>query len=57
MDKVNQSGLAIVFRNPAPRREREYTSTWLLLAGEQALKVVVSRDAETRPRVIWKEAA
>ena len=57
MEKINQSGLAIVFRNPAPRRDREYTSTWLLFATEQVLKVVVSCDAETRPHVIWKDAA
>jgi len=44
-------------QNHKPKREREYPSTWLLLAEEQVLKVVVTRDAETRPHVIWKEAA
>jgi len=57
MEKINQSGLSIVFGNHKPKREREYPSTWLLLAEEQVLKVVVTRDAETRPHVIWKEAA
>ena len=57
MEKVNQSDLAIVFRNPKPRREREYPSTWLLLAGKHALKVIVTRDAETRPHVMCTEAA
>lgn len=57
MEKAHQSDLEIVFRNPEPRRGGEYPSTWLLLAGEQALKVLVTRDAETRPHVIWTEAA
>ena len=57
MEKVHQADLEIVFRNPEPRRGGEYPSTWLLLAGEQALKVLVTRDAETRPHVIWTEAA
>ena len=48
-NQVNQSDLAVVFRNSKPRREGEYPSTWLLLAGGQALKVLVIRDAETRP--------
>jgi hypothetical protein len=52
VNQVNQSDLAVVFRNPKPRREGEYPSTWLLLAGGQALKVLVIRDAETRPHVI-----
>lgn len=57
MEKINQSGLAIVFRNSEPKREREYPSTWLLLAGDHILKVVIARDVETRPHVVWKEAA
>ncbi len=57
MDQMNEAGLQIVFRNPEPRRERDYPTTWLLLVGNQTLKVVVNRGTDTRPRVIYKEAA
>ena len=57
MKKINQSGLAVAFRNPEPGREREYPSTWLLLVGDQLLEIVVTHDAEARPHVTWKEAA
>ena len=57
MKQINQAGLEIVFRNPEPNRKQEYPNTWLLLAGDQTLKVVVNRGADTRPHVICKEAA
>jgi len=57
MVKVDQSDLAIVFRNPDPRRELEDPSTWLLLKEGQVLKVVITHDAQRRPHISWTEAA
>ncbi len=54
----NESGLAIVFRNSAPRRESQYATTWLSHAGDRPpLKLVVCSHGASRPRIVHKEAA
>jgi hypothetical protein len=53
----NTAGLAIVFRNPQPRRETRYPDGWMLLSADHQFKVLVCRDETRRPHVIHKEAA
>jgi hypothetical protein len=55
MQSINQSGLAVVFRNPEPKRELQYPESWLLLTPTRQLKIFVSRDGA--PHVVRKEAA
>ena len=50
MQPLNTAGLAIVFRNPEPRRESQCPD------GRQ-LKIFVCRDDARRPRIVRKEAA
>jgi hypothetical protein len=57
MQPVNTAGLAIVFRNPAPRRESQCPDGWMLLTADRRLKIIVCRDDARRPRIVWKEAA
>jgi hypothetical protein len=53
----NTAGLAIVFRNPQPRRETRYPDGWILLSRKHQFTVLVCRDETRRPHVIRKEAA
>ena len=58
MTQSNEADLAIVFRNPEPRRELQSSSTWLLFARDRGdLRISVARDGVSRPRVVRKEAA
>jgi hypothetical protein len=57
MQPINTAGLAIVFRNPEPRRESQYPDGWTLLTSDGQLKIFVGRDNARRPRVLRKEAA
>jgi hypothetical protein len=57
MQPVNTAGLAIVFRNPAPRRESQCLDWWMLLTADRRLKIIVCRDDARRPRIVRKEAA
>ena len=57
MRPANTAGLAIVFRNPQPRRETRYPGGWILLSHDHQFKVFVGRDETRRPRVVHKEAA
>jgi len=58
MTQANRAGLAIVFRNPTPRRELTSSSTWLLFARDhEDLRISVSRNGLSRPLIVRKEAA
>ena len=57
MKPVNTAGLAIVFRNPEPRRESQYPFGWTLLTSDREFNVFVCLDSARRPRIIRKEAA
>jgi hypothetical protein len=57
MSQVNKSGLAIVFSNPAPRRESQYPNGWLLFRRNFQVRIYVSRDTASRPTIVRKEAA
>lgn len=57
MQPVNPAALAIVFRNPQPRRESQYPDGWTLLASDRQLKIFVCHDDARRPRIVRKEAA
>jgi len=58
MTQANKAGLAVVFRNPEARRELQGSSTWLLFVrNRDDLRISVSRDGVSRPRIVRKEAA
>jgi len=58
MTHTNEAGLAVVFRNPEPRREGQNSSTWLLCSrNREDFRVFVSCDGVSRPRIVGKEAA
>jgi len=57
MKPVNTEGLAIVFRNPEPRRESQYPDGWMLNTSGRQFKIFVGRDDTRRPRIVRKEAA
>jgi hypothetical protein len=57
MPQINKSGLAIVFSNPAPQRETKYPDGWLLFRRESQVRIYVSRDTGSNPRILRKEAA
>jgi hypothetical protein len=57
MQPGNTAGLAIVLRNPKPRRESQYPGEWILLTGDHQFKVLVCRDDARHPHVVRKEAA
>ena len=57
MKPANTAGLAIVFRNPEPRREAQYPEGWMLLSSARRLQIFVGRDDARRPRIVRKEAA
>ncbi len=56
MQPVNTVGLAIVFRNPEPRREPQI-SGWMLLTSDRQFNILVCHDDARRPRIVRKEAA
>jgi hypothetical protein len=57
MQPVNTAGLAIVFRNPEPRREPQYPNGWRLLTSDRQFNILVCHDDARRPRIVRKEAA
>ena len=58
MTQTNKAGLGIVARNPEVEWEKQYFSVWLLCARDREdLRIFVSRDGATRPRIVRKEAA
>lgn len=57
MKPLDTAGLAIVLRNPEPRREPQYPDGWMLLTSDRQLKIFVCRDVVGRPRVVRKKAA
>jgi hypothetical protein len=58
MTQANEAGLSIVFRNPQPRRELQVSSTWLLFVrNRDDLRISVSSEGVSRPRIVRKEAA
>ena len=58
MTQADGASLAIVFRNPEPRREMQSSSTRLLFARDRGdLRISVARNGASRPRVVRKEAA
>jgi hypothetical protein len=58
MTDSKRAGFEIVFRNPEPQREVHYSRTWLLCAhNHQDLRIFLSRDGSSQPRIIRKEAA
>jgi hypothetical protein len=57
MQPGNTAALAIILRNPKPRRESQYPDGWMLLTSDRRLKIFVGRDDARRPRVVRKEAA
>jgi hypothetical protein len=52
-----KSELAIVFRNPRPRRESQFPNGWMLFHRGYQVRIYVSRDAARRPTIVAKEAA
>lgn len=57
MSLFKKEGLAIVFRNPRPRRESQYPNGWMLLRRNSQVRIYVSRDGAHRPTIVGKEAA
>ena len=57
MQPVNPAGLAIVFRNPAPRRKSPCPDGWMLLTSDRRLKIFVCHEDQGRPRIVRKEVA
>jgi hypothetical protein len=55
MKPVNTAGLAIVFRNPEPRREAQYPEGWMLLSSDRWLQIFVGRDDARRPALFGKK--